>query len=96
MHGPGSQKKNKLVLYLANCEEHSGQTAVRLFWSEKMALDMLRYVNEETIVFVSFANPYHRQDNAFHIACNLAILICGTIFFLLLQKVSGQGTGVQI
>lgn len=62
MDGPGRLKKDKLVLYLANCEERSDQTAVRLFWSEKMALDMPRYVNEETIVFVSFANPYHLQD----------------------------------
>ena len=35
------------------------------------------------------------QDNLFHLLCNVIILICGIIFFLLslIQKVSGQKTG---
>ena len=51
-----------LNLYLANLEHASNQTAVRIFWAKKHALDAPRHVCEEESVFVSFANPYLLQD----------------------------------
>lgn len=60
--GPGTVPKDRLTLYLANCEAKSDLTAVRLFWSEKLALDLPRFIEEEEMIFVSFANPYHLQD----------------------------------
>ncbi len=51
-----------LNLYLANLEHASNQTAVRIFWAKKHALNAPRHVCEEESVFVSFANPYHLQD----------------------------------
>ena len=51
-----------LNLYLANLETASNQTAVRIFWAKKHALDAPRHICEEESVFVSFANPYLLQD----------------------------------
>lgn len=62
MRGPKNHSDKCLILYLCNLETKSDQTAVRIFWQAKMALDMPRFVNEEKTVFVSFANPYHLQD----------------------------------
>ncbi|MCC8104199.1 MAG: glycosyl hydrolase family 3 [Clostridiales bacterium] len=62
LHGTKDLPKNRLTLYLANCEHASNQTAVRLFWAKKHALDVPRHVEEEPYIFVSFANPYHLQD----------------------------------
>ncbi len=62
MHGTAGLDPCRLTLYLANCEHASNQTAVRLFWAKKHALDAPRHVWEEPSVFVSFANPYHLQD----------------------------------
>ncbi|MCD7957327.1 MAG: glycosyl hydrolase family 3 [Lachnospiraceae bacterium] len=62
LHGTKDLPKNRLTLYLANCEHASNQTAVRLFWAKKHALDVPRHVEEEPYIFVSFSNPYHLQD----------------------------------
>ncbi|MCD8324410.1 MAG: glycosyl hydrolase family 3 [Clostridiales bacterium] len=62
MHGTKSLPGDRLTLYLANCEHASNQTAIRLFWAKKHALDVPRHVEEEPSIFVSFSNPYHLQD----------------------------------
>lgn len=62
LHGTATLSKQRLTLYLANCEHASNLTAVRLFWAKKHALDVPRHPNEEPSVFISFANPYHLQD----------------------------------
>lgn len=62
LHGCGELKKRRLTLYLANYEQASNQTEVRIHWCEKHALDSPRFLNEEDCIFVSFANPYHLQD----------------------------------
>ncbi|MCD8075331.1 MAG: glycosyl hydrolase family 3 [Lachnospiraceae bacterium] len=62
LHGTKDLPKDRLTLYLANCEHASNQTAVRLFWAKKHALDVPRHVEEEPYIFVSFSNPYHLQD----------------------------------
>ncbi len=62
LHGTGSLPGNRLTLYLANYEQASNQTDVRIHWCKKHALDIPRFLNEEDSVFVSFANPYHLQD----------------------------------
>ena len=62
LHGSGGLSPNRLTLYIANCEQASNQTVVRLNWCPKHALDIPRFLNEEPCVFVSLANPYHLQD----------------------------------
>ena len=62
LHGTGKLPADRLTLYLANYEQASNQTVVRVKWCEKHALDMPRFVNEEVSVFVSLANPYLLQD----------------------------------
>ena len=62
LHGTAELKKDRLTLYLANCEHASNQTAIRIFWAKKHALDVPRHPNEEPSIFVSFSNPYHLQD----------------------------------
>ncbi|MCC8067371.1 MAG: glycosyl hydrolase family 3, partial [Clostridiales bacterium] len=62
LHGTKDLPKDRLTLYLANCEHASNQTAVRLFWAKKHALDVPRHGEEEPYIFVSFSNPYHLQD----------------------------------
>lgn len=62
LHGTGGLQKRRLTLYLANCEQASNQTDVRLNWCKKHALDTPRFLNEEDCIFVSLANPYHLQD----------------------------------
>lgn len=62
MSGPGKHSGKRLLLYLCNIETKSDQTAVRIFWQDRMALDLPRFIREEKTVFVSFANPYHLQD----------------------------------
>ena len=62
LHGTSELPENRLTLYLANLEHASNQTAVRIFWCPKHALDSPRYVGEEKSVFVSLANPYLLQD----------------------------------
>lgn len=62
LHGCKDLTKKRLTLYLANYEQASNQTEVRIHWCEKHALDIPRFLNEEDSIFVSFANPYHLQD----------------------------------
>lgn len=62
LHGSSDLPANRLTLYIANCEQASNQTTVRIHWCPKHALDIPRFVHEEVSVFVSLANPYHLQD----------------------------------
>lgn len=62
LHGSADLPKDRLTLYMANYEQASNQTVVRINWCPKHALDMPRFVNEEVSVFVSLASPYNLQD----------------------------------
>ena len=62
LHGTGDLPQARLTLTLANYEQASNQTTVRIFFSKKHALDSPRFLNEEKCVFVSLANPYLLQD----------------------------------
>lgn len=62
LHGTAGLPKGRLTLYFANYEQASNQTAVRVNWCKKHALDAPRFVNEEPCVFVSLANPYLLRD----------------------------------
>lgn len=62
LNGSSNLAKNRVTLYLANCEPKSDLTTVRLFWNSKFALDIPRYIHEEKSIFISFSNPYHLQD----------------------------------
>ena len=62
LHGTSKLPRGRLTLYLANYEQASNQTTVRIRWCEKHALDTPRFVNEETCVMVSLANPYLLRD----------------------------------
>ena len=62
LHGTAELSPKRLTLYLCNLEHASNQTALRIFWAKKHALDAPRHVWEEPSVFVSFSNPYHLQD----------------------------------
>ena len=62
LHGCKDLQRRRLTLYLANYEQASNQTEVRVHWCEKHALDNPRFLNEEDCIFVSFSNPYHLQD----------------------------------
>lgn len=62
LHGTSRLPDNRLTLYLANFEQYSNQTTIRISWSPKHALDVPRFCNEEASIFVSLANPYHLQD----------------------------------
>jgi beta-N-acetylhexosaminidase len=62
LHGTGKLDKKRLTLYFANYEQASNQTAVRIEWCKKHALDGPRFLHEEDCVFVSLGNPYLLQD----------------------------------
>ena len=62
LHGSAKLPHDRLTLYMANYEQASNQTVVRIHWCPKHALDMPRFIHEEVSVFVSLANPYHLQD----------------------------------
>ncbi|MGN1019931.1 MAG: glycoside hydrolase family 3 protein [Aristaeellaceae bacterium] len=62
LHGTAQLTASRLTLYLANYEQASNQTTVRIEWCRKHALDGPRFLNEEPCVFVSLANPYLLQD----------------------------------
>lgn len=62
LHGTGALSDRRLTIYLANYEQASNQTTVRIDWCKKHALDTPRFLNEETCIFVSLANPYLLQD----------------------------------
>ena len=62
LHGVGALHPSRLTLYMTNFEQASNQTVVRIPWCPKHALDIPRFVNEETCIFVSLGNPYLLQD----------------------------------
>lgn len=62
LHGPASLPEDRLTLVVANLPTASNQTAVRINWSRKNALDDPRFINEEPAAMISVANPYHLQD----------------------------------
>ena len=62
LHGTANLPQDRLTLYLANYEQASNQTTVRIDWCKKHALDGPRFLHEEPCVFVSLANPYLLQD----------------------------------
>ena len=62
LHGSSNLPADRLTLYMANNEQASNQTVVRINWCPKHALDMPRFINEEVSVFVSLASPYNLQD----------------------------------
>ena len=62
LHGSANLPADRLTLYMANYEQASNQTVVRINWCPKHALDMPRFINEEVSVFVSLASPYNLQD----------------------------------
>lgn len=62
LHGTSGLRTDRLTLYLCDLEHASNQTALRVFWAKKHALDAPRHVWEEPSIFVSFSNPYHLQD----------------------------------
>ena len=62
LHGTAALDPKRVTLYLCNLEHASNQTALRIFWAKKHALDAPRHVWEEPSIFVSFSNPYHLQD----------------------------------
>lgn len=62
LHGPASLPEGRLTLVVANLPTASNQTAVRINWSRKHALDDPRFINEEPAAMISVANPYHLQD----------------------------------
>ena len=62
LHGTSGCSEKRLTLYMANYEQASNQTTVRIDWCKKHALDAPRFLNEEPHIFVSLANPYLLQD----------------------------------
>ena len=62
LHGTANCTEKRMTLYMANYEQASNQTTVRIEWCKKHALDAPRFLNEEPHVFVSLANPYLLQD----------------------------------
>lgn len=63
LHGSAHLDQKQLTLIISNIPTAvSNKTAVRIFWCEKHAMEIPRFVNEETTAFVSLANPYHLQD----------------------------------
>lgn len=62
LHGTRDLPGDRLTLILCNLPAASNQTTVRITWCAKHAMEIPRFVNEETVAFISFANPYHLQD----------------------------------
>jgi beta-N-acetylhexosaminidase len=89
MHGIGQLPRRTLVLYLANLETASNQTAVRIFWQKKHALDSPRFPFEAPAVFVSFANPYHLIDVPRIHACINAYTASEAVISSLIDKLEG-------
>jgi beta-N-acetylhexosaminidase len=51
-----------LTVYICNMEAKSNNTAVRIYWFPKHAMQIPRYIEAEDGIFLSFSNPYHLQD----------------------------------
>lgn len=96
LHGTGNLPGNRLTLYMANCEQASNQTVVRINWCPKHALDMPRFVNEEVSVFVSLANPYHLQDVPRIRTLVNAYTATRTTIRLVIEKLMGKSKFVGI
>lgn len=62
LHGTKNLPKDRLTLGILYYPHASNQTTVRVAWCPKHALEIPRFLNEESIVFASLANPYHLQD----------------------------------
>lgn len=62
LHGTSCIPKDRLTLLILNYPHASNQVTVRVQWCLKHALEIPRFVNEETTIVVSLANPYHLQD----------------------------------
>lgn len=90
LHGTKDLPKDRLTLYVANHEQASNQTVVRVNWCPKHALDMPRFVNEETSVFVSLANPYLLQDVPRIKTYINAYTATRTVIELVLEKLMGK------
>ena len=92
LHGTKGLPKDRLTLYMANYEQASNQTVVRIHWCPKHALDMPRFINEETSIFVSLANPYLLQDVPRVKTYINAYTATRTTIALTLEKLMGRGT----
>ena len=62
LHGTRGLASDRLTLGILHYPHASNQTAVRVCWCPKHALEIPRFVHEEAVVFASLANPYHLQD----------------------------------
>ena len=62
LHGTADLPDDRLTLILCNYPTRSNQTTVRIKWCDKHAMEIPRFVNEETYAFISFNNPYHLED----------------------------------
>ncbi len=92
LHGVGDLPKDRLTLYMTNFEQASNQTVVRIPWCPKHALDMPRFLNEETCIFVSMANPYLLQDVPRVRTYINTYTATRTTIRLLIDKLMGRGT----
>lgn len=97
LHGTKELSKRRLTVYLANYEQASNQTTVRINWCKKHALDTPRFLHEEPCVFVSFANPYLLQDVPRVKTYINAYTATATSVQVVLEKLTGKGdfTGVS-
>ncbi len=90
LHGSENLPKGRLTLYMANFEQASNQTTVRINWCPKHALDIPRFINEETSIFVSLANPYHLQDVPMVKTYINAYTATRTVIELVIEKLMGR------
>lgn len=90
LHGASNLPADRLTLYMANYEQASNQTVVRVTWCPRHALDMPRFVHEEVSVFVSLANPYHLQDVPRVRTCVNAYTATRTTIRLTIEKLMGK------
>lgn len=97
LHGTGALPERRVTIYLANYEQASNQTTVRINWCKKHALDMPRFLNEEPCIFVSLANPYLLQDVPRVKTYINAYTATDTSVRVVLEKLTGEGefTGVS-
>lgn len=91
LHGTAALPKDRLTLYMTNYEQASNQTVVRIGWCPKHALDMPRFVNEGTGIFVSLANPYLLQDVPRIKTYINAYTATKTTIRLVIEKLMGRG-----
>lgn len=91
LHGSGNLPADRLTLYMANYEQASNQTVVRINWCPKHALDMPRFIHEEVSVFVSLASPYNLQDVPRVRTYINAYTATRTTIRLTIEKLMGKG-----